>query len=229
MKSQFGGITFNAAAFYTDIKDLQVTLDAGSCSSRVVFNVPKAHTEGVEAELTRAAGRGPRPRRSPAAASRPSSTRRVRTARRRCIGGIRDGNRLPTVPKFQSRPAPPTASRSATARTASSAPRSSTSAAASPSRATRRTTRAPSSHGLPFGGAPATRVDDARPEAARLSAGQPQRRRRDATTASTSSSTSTTCSTRTRCCPSTASAAAAPGSASTSASRAPRRHGPQAF
>ena len=32
--------------------DLQTTLDAGSCSSRVVFNVPDAHTAGVEWELT---------------------------------------------------------------------------------------------------------------------------------------------------------------------------------
>ena len=29
----------------------QVTLDAGSCSSRIVFNVPKAHTTGIEAEF----------------------------------------------------------------------------------------------------------------------------------------------------------------------------------
>ena len=46
------GITFTAAAFYTDISDLQVTLDAGTCSSRVVFNVPKAHTMGIEVELS---------------------------------------------------------------------------------------------------------------------------------------------------------------------------------
>ena len=46
------GITFNAAAFYNDIKNLQVTVDAGSCSSRMVFNVPKAHSKGVEAEFS---------------------------------------------------------------------------------------------------------------------------------------------------------------------------------
>ena len=46
------GINFTAAAFYTDISDLQVTLDAGSCSSRIVFNVPEAHTMGLEAELS---------------------------------------------------------------------------------------------------------------------------------------------------------------------------------
>ena len=52
MKAGGRGIGFNAAAFYTDISNLQVTLDAGSCSSRIVFNVPKAHTMGVEWELT---------------------------------------------------------------------------------------------------------------------------------------------------------------------------------
>ncbi|GGY53818.1 TonB-dependent receptor [Parvularcula lutaonensis] len=51
LKSDFGSVRFNAAAFYTDISNLQVTLDAGSCSSRIVFNVPEAHTRGVEVEL----------------------------------------------------------------------------------------------------------------------------------------------------------------------------------
>ena len=50
--AQRRGLRFSAAAFYTDISNLQVTLDAGSCSSRVVFNVPEAHTMGVEAELS---------------------------------------------------------------------------------------------------------------------------------------------------------------------------------
>jgi outer membrane receptor protein involved in Fe transport len=53
MKSTFGnGVTLNAAVFYSDIEDLQVTFDAGTCSSRVVFNVADAHTAGVEFELT---------------------------------------------------------------------------------------------------------------------------------------------------------------------------------
>lgn len=51
MKSDFGRLRVNAAAFYTDISNLQVTLDAGSCSSRIVFNVPEAHTAGVEWEV----------------------------------------------------------------------------------------------------------------------------------------------------------------------------------
>ena len=35
----------------SDIQDLQANVDAGSCSSRIVVNVPKAHSLGVEAEL----------------------------------------------------------------------------------------------------------------------------------------------------------------------------------
>lgn len=99
VKAQFGGITFNAAGFYTKINNLQVTADAGSCSSRIVFNAD-AHTMGLEFELTA----------SPVAGldlglsgsyveaefdstlTRPNGT---------VIEGIRNGNRLPSVPKFQ--------------------------------------------------------------------------------------------------------------------------------
>ena len=38
MKSSGRGWSANISAFYNDIEDLQVTLDAGSCSSRVSFN-----------------------------------------------------------------------------------------------------------------------------------------------------------------------------------------------
>jgi iron complex outermembrane receptor protein len=94
------GLTFNAAGFYTDISDLQVTLDAGSCSSRIVFNVPKAHTMGVEWELS--ARPAPGLDLSIAGSllqAKFDST--VTTGAGAVIGGIRDGNRLPTVPKFQ--------------------------------------------------------------------------------------------------------------------------------
>ena len=94
------GFTFNSAAFYTDIKNLQVTADAGTCSSRIVFNAPEAHTMGVEAEI----------------AVRPSPgldlsvagslieaefDEDLVSAAGPIIAGIRKGNRLPTVPKFQ--------------------------------------------------------------------------------------------------------------------------------
>ena len=51
MKYQRAGITFNAAAYYTDIKNLQINVDAGDCSSRVSIAAEKAHTMGLEAEL----------------------------------------------------------------------------------------------------------------------------------------------------------------------------------
>jgi iron complex outermembrane recepter protein len=41
----------NVAAFYADIKNLQATVTAGSCSSRLVFNVPKARSAGAELEI----------------------------------------------------------------------------------------------------------------------------------------------------------------------------------
>lgn len=100
-KSSFGsGVTFNAAAFYSDIEDLQVTLDAGSCSSRVSFNVADAHTAGVEFEV------GAQPSESLYLSfagsfleSEFDST--VRDGTGAVLGGVQDGNRLASVPEFQ--------------------------------------------------------------------------------------------------------------------------------
>ncbi|WP_423606341.1 TonB-dependent receptor [Sphingomonas sp. MS122] len=100
MKAQFGSITFNVAGFYTKIKNLQVTADAGSCSSRIVFNVPEAHTMGLEFEFAAEPVTGLDLSVSgslveaefDATIARPNGT---------VIEGIRDGNRLPSVPKFQ--------------------------------------------------------------------------------------------------------------------------------
>jgi len=100
VKVQKGAFRMNAAAFYTDIRNLQVTADAGSCSSRVVFNVDKAHTVGVEFELGATPVRGLDLALSgsvleaefDSTLARPDGT---------VIEGIRDGNRLPSVPKFQ--------------------------------------------------------------------------------------------------------------------------------
>lgn len=94
------GITFNAAAFYNDIKNLQVSADAGSCSSRVVFNVPKAHAEGIEAELSA----HPLPGLDLSFAGSVLSSKFDSTlvdGSGNVIAGIRKGNRLPTVPKYQ--------------------------------------------------------------------------------------------------------------------------------
>ena len=49
---QGGRGTFNIAAFTMDISDLQTTVTAGSCSSRLIFNVPSARSTGLELEIT---------------------------------------------------------------------------------------------------------------------------------------------------------------------------------
>jgi iron complex outermembrane receptor protein len=100
MKSRFGGITFNTAVFYTQIKNLQTTLDAGSCSSRVVFNVPEAHTMGVEAEMSARLAEGLTLAVSGSLLEAEFDST-VRDGSGNVIGGIREGNRLPSVPKFQ--------------------------------------------------------------------------------------------------------------------------------
>ena len=44
--------TVNVSGFYMDIRNLQATVTAGSCSSRVIFNVPDARSAGLEVEVT---------------------------------------------------------------------------------------------------------------------------------------------------------------------------------
>ena len=99
VKSQGRIFTFNAAAFYNDITNLQVTLDAGSCSSRIVFNVPDAHSAGVEAEL----GLNPAPGLNFNLAGSYIQAEFDTTLPGALAGatGIREGNRLPSVPEFQ--------------------------------------------------------------------------------------------------------------------------------
>jgi len=99
VKYSRSGITFNAAVFHTRIKDLQVTVDAGSCSSRIVLNVPKAHTTGIEAEFSAR----PMPGLDLSLAGSYVSAEFDTTVPEPLASrtGIRDGNRLPTVPKFQ--------------------------------------------------------------------------------------------------------------------------------
>jgi len=99
VKYQKGMITFNGAAFHTTIKDLQVTLDAGSCSSRLVFNVPKAHTTGVEMEF--AATPLPGLDLSVAGSYVKAKFDSTLPGDLAVSTGIRKGNRLPSVPNFQ--------------------------------------------------------------------------------------------------------------------------------
>jgi iron complex outermembrane receptor protein len=93
-------VQLNVAAFYTDIKGLQVPVDAGSCSSRVVFNVPKASSVGVEAELfARANDNWDFGLSATYANAKLKSS--VTDASGAVIAGLADGARLPTAPKFQ--------------------------------------------------------------------------------------------------------------------------------
>ncbi len=101
MKSQFndGRVTFNAALFYSEIDDLQVIADAGSCSSRIVLN---AQGESVGAEFELFA----RPNEHwdfglSATYAQAEITESRLTGAGTPIAGIRDGNRLPTAPELQ--------------------------------------------------------------------------------------------------------------------------------
>ncbi len=101
----FGGRGYvNASAFYVDIKDLQVTVTAGSCSSRLIFSVPKARSVGGEFEFGAApndhfdfavsAGYNNSTLRSTVTSTDKSGVVSV-------VSGIESGARLPSVPKFQ--------------------------------------------------------------------------------------------------------------------------------
>ena len=94
----------SAAAFYMDLRDLQATVTAGSCSSRVVFNVPKARSQGFEVDFEAAPNRNidfaisasftDSEMRSTLTSTDPSGDVNV-------VSGIEEGRRLPTVPRFQ--------------------------------------------------------------------------------------------------------------------------------
>lgn len=99
VKTQGRGFTFNAAGFYNDISNLQTTLDAGSCSSRIVFNVPKAHSAGVEFELGVSPLDGLDFNLSGSVIEAEYDT--TLPGALAAATGIREGNRLPSVPKFQ--------------------------------------------------------------------------------------------------------------------------------
>lgn len=95
---------FNVAVFHMDIDDLQATTTAGTCSSRIIFNVPKARSQGVEVELFA----------QPVgnfdigvsaslidAELRSTITTTAEDGTVSVVEGMQSGNRLPTVPRFQ--------------------------------------------------------------------------------------------------------------------------------
>jgi iron complex outermembrane recepter protein len=106
MKSRVmgGRGSFGVALFNMDISDLQATVTAGSCSSRVIFNVPKARSTGVELEFSA------RPNESfdfsvsgtfNSSKLSSSLTSTDASGNTSIVSGIEDGNRLPTVPQAQ--------------------------------------------------------------------------------------------------------------------------------
>ena len=96
--------SLNAAAFRSNIKNLQATVTAGSCSSRVVFNVPDARSQGVEIEFELAptdsfdfaisASRVDSEIRSTLTSTDDNGVVSI-------VAGIEEGARLPTVPELQ--------------------------------------------------------------------------------------------------------------------------------
>lgn len=96
--------SLNASAYYMDISDLQATVTAGSCSSRLIFNVPKARTVGQEVEFQIA----PSPAFDFAIAAshndskiRSTVTSTDASGNVSVVAGIKSGARMPTVPEFQ--------------------------------------------------------------------------------------------------------------------------------
>jgi iron complex outermembrane receptor protein len=102
MKARLGGGagSLTLAGFYADIKNLQATIDAGSCSSRVIVNVPKAKSVGFDAEFAYRLSDNFDVAAS-ASYNDAKLTSSVVDAAGAPIQGLADGNRLPTVPKFQ--------------------------------------------------------------------------------------------------------------------------------
>jgi iron complex outermembrane receptor protein len=95
--------SFSASAFYVDVRDLQVVATAGTCSSRIVLNAPKARSVGGELEFALAptdnldfAISG-----SYNDATLRSSVTQTTDHTVSIVAGIEEGKRLPSVPKFQ--------------------------------------------------------------------------------------------------------------------------------
>ena len=101
-KSTFmnGNGQLSASAYYMDIENLQATVTAGTCSSRIILNVPKARTMGLEAEFEVAPTQN-----FDFAISGSFNNSELRSSftdsSGNIVAGIKEGNRLPTVPEFQ--------------------------------------------------------------------------------------------------------------------------------
>ena len=94
-----GRASFNVSAFYMDIRDLQLTVTAGSCSSRLIFNVEKARSQGLEMEFT--ASPNNHLDFSIAGSLNNSELQSTITSGGQVVSGMASGNRLPSVPEVQ--------------------------------------------------------------------------------------------------------------------------------
>lgn len=98
-----GRASLNLSAFYMDISDLQLTVTAGSCSSRLVYNVP-AVSRGAEIEFDAAPNRNIDFSISATfnnAELQSTVTSTDSAGRVSTVGGIEKGNRLPSVPRVK--------------------------------------------------------------------------------------------------------------------------------
>ena len=92
-------LTLNVAAFYENIDNLQATATAGTCSSRLVINVPTSRSEGVEAELFAHPNVNWDFGISATVLDAKLTSSVISSLG--VVGGLQDGNRLPTAPRTQ--------------------------------------------------------------------------------------------------------------------------------
>jgi iron complex outermembrane receptor protein len=104
-KSQWmgGRVSLNVSGFYMDISDLQLTVTAGTCSSRLIFNVP-AVSRGAEIELAAAPNESFDFSISATFTESKLDSTLTSTSSSgvvSVVSGIQKGNRLPSVPRLQ--------------------------------------------------------------------------------------------------------------------------------
>src|SRR3989442_8300805 len=105
-KSQFAGgrASLNLSGFYMDIRDLQLTVTAGGCSSRLILNAPKARSVGAELEFTAS----PNEHLDFSVSTGLNNSKLLSNFKDQAgnvVAGIADGNRLPSVPQIPGRAA----------------------------------------------------------------------------------------------------------------------------
>jgi iron complex outermembrane receptor protein len=95
-----GRASLNVSAFYMDIRDLQLTVTAGQCSSRLILNADKARAAGAEVEFT-AKPNDHLDLSVSAGFNNAELLSTFRDASNNVVAGIAKGNRLPSVPQVQ--------------------------------------------------------------------------------------------------------------------------------